>query len=460
MIDLGRAGAVGRPDGEGRAGGGACDDRIRFTIGLEGDRLAQVRFGADACPAATGAAAWLAAAAEGVHLLDAARLGTAAAKAGCGVPAARAACVAVAVDALHGALADAVLRGARAVRRVAAVAVAMSGGVDSAVALAEAGQDAVGLTLALWIDPAGPDTDRACCAPSSVRRARDLCHERGLPHLAFDLRDAFRAAVVAPFVAGYEAGETPNPCVTCNGSFRLRELLELADRLGSSRLVTGHYARIEERGGVPLIARGTDHLKDQSYMLATVTPAVSARLVFPLGERTKVETRARATALGLAAATARESQEACFLGGADYRDFLARHGVAARPGPIEDEQGRVLGAHDGVAGFTPGQRRGVGVSADEPLYVLHTDVARAAVVVAPRRRLDRRRVALRDVAMHVERRSVEAKLRYRSPAVTAIVEGDGAERTLVLAAPIAGVAPGQTAALYDHGAIVGSGQIA
>jgi tRNA-specific 2-thiouridylase len=459
VIDLSRAGALERPDGEGRAGGGACDDRVRFTIALERGHLAAVRFGADACPTTTAAAAWLAAGAEGRGLLDAARLGAPAAHDASPVAGARRSCVEVAVDAFHAALGDAVVRGATA-PGTGRVAVAMSGGVDSAVALAEAPGDAFGMTLQLWIDPLASETDRACCAPGSVRRARDLCHERGLPHLSLDLRDAFRDTIVAGFIAGYEAGETPNPCTACNGDFRLHELVAAADRLGASRVRTGHYARIVERDGVPLVARGVDPSKDQSYMLARVPTAVLARLDFPLGDRTKPEVRERAAGLGLAAAHAKESQEVCFLGGGDYRTFLDRYGAAPAAGPIEDEDGRELGRHAGVGGFTPGQRRGIGVSAPEPLYVLRTEPARSAVVVAPLRRLGTRAVPLRDVVMHVERRLVDAKLRYRSPAVAASLEGDGTDRTLTLERDLFAIAPGQTAALYDGDAVVGCGTIA
>jgi tRNA-specific 2-thiouridylase len=336
----------------------------------------------------------------------------------------------------------------------------MSGGVDSAVALAEAPDEAFGVTLQLWIDPHAPDTDRACCAPGSVRRARDLCHQRGLPHVSLDLRDSFRNTIVAGFIAGYEAGETPNPCTACNGDFRLHELVGAAERLGAARVRTGHYARIVERDGVPVVARGVDPSKDQSYMLARVPTDVLARLDFPLGGRTKPEVRERAAELGLAAARARESQEVCFLGGGDYRAFLDRYGAAPSEGAIEDEAGRELGRHAGVGGFTPGQRRGIGVSAPEPLYVLRTDPARSAVVVAPLRRLGRRHVPLRDVVMHVEREQVDAKLRYRSPAVAASLKGRGTERTLELERDLFAIAPGQTAALYDGDAVVGCGTIA
>ena len=180
----------------------------------------------------------------------------------------------------------------RAAHSPTRTAVAMSGGVDSAVALLRAGAGAVGVTLRLWTDPRGPDSERACCSPSAVLAARDACHQRGLPHFTLDLREAFRRAVVTPFVRGYARGETPNPCIRCNGSFRFAELLRFARRIGAERLATGHYARIVERDGVLLLARARDDAKDQSYMLARLDPRLLERIWFPLGDQTKDATRA------------------------------------------------------------------------------------------------------------------------------------------------------------------------
>src|SRR4051812_11668159 len=207
------------------------------------------------------------------------------------------------------------------------VAVAMSGGVDSAVALLRSLPNAVGVTLRLWLDPDGPDSERACCSPESVIAARETCHRLGVPHVTLDLREEFRRAVVTPFVRGYARGETPNPCTRCNGGFRFAELLAFARRAGAERLATGHYARVVERDGRLLLARGTDPGKDQSYMLAALDPAKLARVWFPLGEQTKDVTRAEAAHAGLAAAGRPESQEACFLAGDDYRAFLERRGL-------------------------------------------------------------------------------------------------------------------------------------
>ncbi|HSP73036.1 MAG TPA: tRNA 2-thiouridine(34) synthase MnmA, partial [Gaiellaceae bacterium] len=318
------------------------------------------------------------------------------------------------------ALANALGRVFRATPDPERTAVAMSGGVDSAVALLRAGPKALGVTLRLWLDPAGPDSERACCSPEAVLQARETCHALGLPHVTLDLREEFRRAVVAGFVRGYARGETPNPCTRCNGSFRFGELLRFARRAGAARLATGHYARIRERDGRLLLARAADPDKDQSYMLGTLDPRHLARLWFPLGEQDKEATRAEAAAAGLAAARRAESQEACFLAGADYRDFLSRHGLDSGRGPVVDEDGRPLGAHDGYWRFTPGQRRGLGVSGGGPLYALRSSAATNTVVVGPRESLARTAVSARG-RLYVPVERVSAKVRYRSPGVEATV---------------------------------------
>jgi tRNA-uridine 2-sulfurtransferase len=338
------------------------------------------------------------------------------------------------------------------------VAVAMSGGVDSAVALLRAGPGAVGVTLRLWTDPAAPDATRACCSPEAVLAARRTCYDLGLPHVTLDLREPFRRAVVTPFVRGYALGETPNPCIRCNGSFRFAALLGFARRAGAARLATGHYARIVEHRGRRLLARARDPDKDQSYMLARIDPRLLDRIWFPLGDQTKAETRAEAAAAGLAVASRPESQEACFLGGADYRDFLARHGLPALAGAVVDEDGRELGRHEGFWRFTPGQRRGLGVATGEPVYALRTEPATNTVVVGPRESLGRRRVSARG-RLHVPVDRVEAKLRYRSPALPACVEPTGSGFRLKLESPAFGVAAGQAAVLYEGDAVVGAGVV-
>src|SRR5262249_36992885 len=271
------------------------------------------------------------------------------------------------------------------------VAVAMSGGVDSAVALLRAGPGAVGVTLRLWQDPQAPDTERACCSPAAVAAARATCHALGLPHVTLDLREEFKHAIVDPFTRSYEAGETPNPCMRCNGAFRFDELVAFAERAGAAEVWTGHYARIVERDGTRLVARAADEIKDQSYMLAAVDPRLLERIRFPLGEQMKEHTRAEAAAAGLVAAGRPESQEACFLGGDDYRAFLERRGVETTVGALVDTSGAKVGSHEGHWRFTPGQRRGLGLSANRPLYVLRTNAATNTVVVGSRDELAMKR---------------------------------------------------------------------
>ncbi len=360
----------------------------------------------------------------------------------------------LAVDALANALGPAFHAPAEQGR----VAVAMSGGVDSAVALLRAGTKAIGVTLRLWLDPHGPDAERACCSPEAVLAARATCHRQGLPHVTLDLREEFRRAVVEPFVRGYAAGETPNPCIRCNGSFRFAELLAFAERAGAERLATGHYARIVEHRGRRLLARAADPAKDQSYMLARLDPRFLDRIWFPLGEQSKDETRAEAARAGLEAASRAESQEACFLAGGDYRDFLERNGLLAADGPIVDKDGRELGRHSGFWRFTPGQRRGLGVASAGPLYALRSEPRTNAIVVGPRAALARRDVQARG-RLYVPVGRAEAKLRYRSPGVGSdVTPTDGGFR-LRLDASAYGVAAGQAAVLYERDVVVGAGTI-
>ena len=360
----------------------------------------------------------------------------------------------LAVDALANALAQ-VFRAANHPDRVA---VAMSGGVDSAVALLRAGRHALGVTLRLWMDPVGPDGERACCSPSAVVAARETCHGLGLPHVTLDLREEFRRAIVGPFVRGYARGGTPNPCIACNGSFRFAELLSFATRAGAARLATGHYARIVRHRGRRLLARGEDARKDQSYMLARLDPRFLDRLWFPLGDQTKAATRAEAERASLAVSRRPESQEACFLAGDDYRAFLARHGLPSEEGAIVDGAGNELGRHGGFWQFTPGQRKGLGIAAAEPLYALRTDARLNTVVVGPREALATRSVSARG-RLYADVDRVDAKLRYRSDPVAATVEQHRGGFRLQLDEPAYGVAPGQAAVLYEDGVVVGAGLV-
>jgi tRNA-specific 2-thiouridylase len=360
----------------------------------------------------------------------------------------------LAVEALASALAQ-VFRAEPAPGRVA---VAMSGGVDSAVALLRAGSGAVGVTLRLWQDPAAPDTERACCSPAAVAAARATCHALGLPHVTLDLRKEFKSTIVDPFSRAYESGETPNPCMRCNGAFRFDALVAFAERSGAEELWTGHYARVVERDGLTLVARAVDDRKDQSYMLAAVDPHLLERVRFPLGAQTKEETREEAARAGLAAARRAESQEACFLGGDDYRAFLERQGVRSDPGDVVDTHGARLGSHDGYWRFTPGQRRGLRVNGGRPLYVLRTDAATNTVTVGSRDGLATTTVEARG-RLHVPVTTGAVKLRYRSEPVPAAVVPADDGFVLQLHEPAYGVARGQFAVVYDDDVVVGAGAI-
>jgi tRNA-specific 2-thiouridylase len=360
----------------------------------------------------------------------------------------------LAVDALANAIGP-VFRAPRAAGRVA---VAMSGGVDSAVTLLKSLPNAIGVTLRLWLDPDGPDAERACCSPDAVLAARATCHSLGVPHVTLDLRDEFRRSVVEPFVRGYERGETPNPCIHCNGGFRFARLLAFAHRAGADTLATGHYARIVEHRGRLLLARGLDPVKDQSYMLAQVDPAKLDQISFPLGSQTKPETRAEAERAGLAAAGREESQEACFLAGDDYRSFLQRRGLDAQEGPIVDEKGREIGRHSGYWRFTPGQRKGLGVSAAQPLYAISSHASTNTVVVGRREALARTTIDASG-SLYLPVDHAEAKLRYRSEAVPARIHLREGGFRLELERPAYGVAPGQAAVLYEDDVVVGAGLI-
>jgi tRNA-specific 2-thiouridylase len=447
---------------DGAAGGAACGDLIRISVRVDGDRIGAAGFDASGCGAVTAAGSAAVALVEGAPLLDAARVGTReiAAELG-GLSPGKLHAADLAADALHRALGAAARAGAALAPAAGRTVVAMSGGVDSAVAAlltARAGREAVAVTLELWADPEN-DAEASCCSAHAVRLARAVAHRMGMAHLTLDLRAEFRAGVVDPFLADHAAGLTPNPCVGCNGHVRLDAMLEFAGALGAAELATGHYARRSADG---LLRAAADPAKDQTYMLSAVDPATLARLRFPLGDLTKPAVRALAREAGLPVADQRESQDLCFLAGTGKASFLARHGgLGDRPGDLVDATGRVLGRHRGAHHFTVGQRRGIGVGAPEPLYVLRTEIAANRVVVGPRTALATRTVALRGARLHRDAAEVDrVKLRYRSAPVPCRVAGAAApgphrRLELELGEPVDGAAPGQTACLLRGDVVVG-----
>jgi tRNA-specific 2-thiouridylase len=390
MRDRSRLGPAEDGAFTGAAGGAACGDLSRISLALEGGSIARVSFDAEGCGATRAATAAVAEAIEGSPALDAARIGTDEAEEMLGglLPAKRHAAQ-LAADALHRGLAQAAASSKRLGQPNGdRVLVAMSGGVDSAVAALlerERGAEVVGVTLKLWADPA-TDGAKACCSPEAVLGARSLAHSLGMPHLTLDLEEEFRRRVVAQFVSGYASGSTPNPCISCNGEVRIAAMVDLAERLGATHLVTGHYARIVEDGDGPLLAAASDSNKDQSYMLAALPPGLLGRVRFPLTELTKPEVREIAARHDLAVARKPESQDLCFLSGQGKADFLRRHGgLVEREGDVVDGAGKAIGRHRGHHNFTVGQRRGIRVSAPEPLYVVATDAAANTITVGPQR---------------------------------------------------------------------------
>ncbi|HTA11816.1 MAG TPA: tRNA 2-thiouridine(34) synthase MnmA [Solirubrobacteraceae bacterium] len=465
------------PDGAhtGAAGGAACGDVIRISLALEHDspdgRIADAGFDASGCGASIAAGSATVSLLRGSTLLDAARIGASdiAAELGGLIPAKRHAAE-LAADALHRALGGAARADATLASSERRTLVAMSGGVDSAVAallLANAGREAVAVTLELWSD-AENDGELSCCSAQAVRGARALAHELGMPHLSIDLREEFRAGVVEDWLADHAAGLTPNPCVRCNGSVRLDAMLELADRLGSETLATGHYARVhDEHDAPPLLRVAADMRKDQSYVLAALAPESLARLRFPLGGMDKQQVRELAEQAGLAVARKRESQDLCFLAGTRHSHFLERHGgLRPRPGPIVDFYGGgVLGEHAGAHAYTVGQRHGLGISAPEPLYVLATDTNANTVTVGPRPALLSSELTVRSATLHRDAGRVDG-LRIRAHGRRFDCRLPGGELAgrhehvaIELRQPVERTAPGQLACLYSGELVVGHGTI-
>ncbi len=453
------------------AGGGACGDLLRITVAVEGDRVSDAGFDASGCGTAIAAGSAAVALAVGQPILEVARIGSAALAAELGgLSVGKLHASDLAADALARALGAAVAANASCQPTAGRALVAMSGGVDSAVAALLTSQtasvDPVAVTLELWADPEN-DGESSCCSAQAVRTARALAHRMGLAHITLDLRDQFRSGVVEPFIADHANGLTPNPCVRCNGHVRLDAMLELGERLGAQTLVTGHYARtaLSQDGGT-LLRLAADPNKDQAYMLAAVSPTTLTKLRFPLGDLTKPEVRAIAAEADLPVAQTPDSQDLCFLAGTDRASFLARHGsVRERPGEILDRSGRVLGRHRGHHNFTVGQRKGLGLGGGEPLYVLSTDARTNRVVVGERAALRTFAVEVRAATLHADSDQVDAvKLRYRAAPLSCRITsnasaGRHARLTLELSDPTDGAAPGQAAVLLCGDRVIGHATI-
>jgi tRNA-specific 2-thiouridylase len=349
------------------------------------------------------------------------------------------------------------------------VLVAMSGGVDSSVAaalLVERGYDVVGATMKLFSD--GSEVpDRPCCSLDSVNDARRVCERLGIPHYVLNLETRFGHDVMDDFVAEYVAGRTPIPCVRCNTFTKFRDLLHTANSIDAQWIATGHYARVENGE----LLRGRDDAKDQTYFLWGIDRAVISRMILPVGDMTKAETRAIATRLGLTmVANKADSQEICFVPDGDYIKVIAQRAGADSPalqrGPIIHSDGRVLGEHDGYARFTVGQRKGLPGGFADAMYVVAIRPEQRAVIVGPREDLLGAGVTANEVNWLVANApspgdTVQVRIRHRAPlAQGTVLRVDDDEIEIALDEPVAAISPGQSLVIYDGDRLLGGGFIA
>lgn len=350
------------------------------------------------------------------------------------------------------------------------VAVAMSGGVDSSVAaavLVEQGMDVVGLTLDIWPDQSSDPGRRNCCSPRSIDDAGRVCAKIGIPHFVLNFREVFAHSVIDRFANSYFHGFTPNPCIDCNQFIKFGALWEKASEIGADLIATGHYAWTDRTnsGDRWQLHRGHDSEKDQSYVLYVLTQFQLARAIFPLGGMSKAEVRRKAANLGLSVAEKEESMDICFVD-SDYRTFArkwtGREGV---PGPILDKSGRRLGTHQGIENFTVGQRRGLRISAEEPLYVSEIDPLEHAITVGPRPDAEVTRFYVDNInAVSVPsfdpNTGITVKVRARGEEIAAHIFPDGADSAIVETdIPAWGVAAGQAAVFYQEDVVLGGGRI-
>ena len=345
--------------------------------------------------------------------------------------------------------------------------VAMSGGVDSSVAAAlmiDAGYDVVGVTLKQWVGVGGAMPTAGCCTVSDAEDARRVAAQLDMPYYVLDYVEEFTEAVVEPFGASYLAGLTPNPCIECNRKVRFSALLERTAELDADVLVTGHHARVQHTQDGWHLLRAVDGTKDQSYVLHMLGQAELSRIRLPIGEMTKAEVRRRAADLGLRTAAKPDSQDICFVGTGDYRDFLrVNFPATALPGPVVDTAGVELGEHDGISGFTIGQRRGLGIAVGEARYVVDIDPAERAVVVGTYEDLLVDGCTVSDVSFTSgstpSTSAVTVKVRYRSDAVKANLQPSNASWEVAFEEPHPAPAPGQAAVFYDGDRVLGGGTI-
>ncbi|HJR78478.1 MAG TPA: tRNA 2-thiouridine(34) synthase MnmA [Anaerolineales bacterium] len=348
------------------------------------------------------------------------------------------------------------------------VVVAMSGGVDSSVAAAllkEQGYDVIGMMLRLWSEPGKEDSNR-CCTPDSMAQARRVAAKLDIPFYVVDAKDVFHNTVVQYFLDGYARGETPNPCLICNRQIRWTFLLDHALALGADFMATGHYVRIQKSESGHRLLRAVDRSKDQSYVLHVLNQEKLARALFPVGNYPKTEIRQIAEKHGLPTATRKDSQDLCFLAGEDYRNFLQRNASEMlRPGAIMTRDGRPVGEHQGLANYTIGQRKGLGIASPVPLYVLGKNASTNTMIVGTQEELGSRELTARDVNWLSGRApegpfQAEVKIRYTAREAEALVTPLQDGRAQVqFEAPQRDITAGQAAVFYQDDVMIGGGII-
>ncbi|MCZ2126691.1 MAG: tRNA 2-thiouridine(34) synthase MnmA [Anaerolineales bacterium] len=348
------------------------------------------------------------------------------------------------------------------------VVVAMSGGVDSSVAAAllkEQGYDVTGMMLRLWSEP-GKENSNRCCTPDSMAQARRVAGILDIPFYVVDAKDVFRETVVQYFLDGYAKGETPNPCLICNRQIRWTFLLNQALALGAEYMATGHYVRIREEGGKKVLLRAVDPLKDQSYVLYVLNQEKLKYAMFPIGDYPKTEIRAIAERFGLPTASRKDSQDLCFLAGEDYRNFLKRNAPQIlNAGEIQTVDGEVIGEHNGLANYTIGQRKGLGVASALPLYVIRKDASSNTLIVGTQEQMGVTEVIARDVNWTSGQAPTQAfdaqvKIRYTAREASARVTPLEGERVKVqFEAPVRDATAGQAAVFFVGEKMLGGGII-
>ncbi len=349
------------------------------------------------------------------------------------------------------------------------VVVAMSGGVDSSVAVAllkQQGYDVIGMMLRLWSEPGKEDSNR-CCTPDAMGQARRVAAKLDIPFYVVDAKDIFRKTVVEYFLDGYASGGTPNPCLVCNRSIRWEFLLNHALALGADHMATGHYVRLKDEGGNVKLLRAIDSSKDQSYVLYVLTQEKLQHALFPVGDYPKTEIRQIAESFGLSAASRPDSQDLCFLAGEDYRSFIQRNAAQMlRPGEIVTRDETVVGEHTGLANYTIGQRKGLGISSPVPLYVLGKNAVANTVIVGTQEELGSSELIARDVNWLSGVAPTEAfralvKIRYSAKEVEAwVMPLEGGTRVEVrFDAPVRDITAGQAAVFYNGEVMLGGGII-